>query len=275
MVIQRCVYLPMSEKEVQTQVPPLHEDVKILLVTPVWKDAGRLAGFGAELAEALSGCVHDVDWVIADDGSGPEQHQELQALHKKLSAVYPKVRLHFAKEHRGKGSVVREAWALHPEADWLAFVDADGSLATNELIRMFDAAEEGGKTVLAIRKRTATTEVDLSFLRAIAHRLFILAVRMLVKVKCQDPQCGAKLLLGADYRIVAGLLKEDGLAFDAEMLTALAAHGVKWKELPVTWIEKDGGKVRPLRDAWGMLAALWRIRIRQRSGEFGRVKSEE
>ena len=35
--------------------------------------------------------------------------------------------LHFATRHAGKGAVVREAWALAPEADWLAFVDADGS----------------------------------------------------------------------------------------------------------------------------------------------------
>jgi dolichyl-phosphate beta-glucosyltransferase len=263
----------MSEKKVQTQVPPIHEGLmhkggKILLVTPVWKDASRLAGFGAKLAETLAQSDHDVDWLIADDGSGPEENERLQALQSKLSAVYPKVSLYFAEEHHGKGSVVRSAWALHPEADWLAFVDADGSLSPDELIRMFDTAKEGGKTVLAIRERTETTHVDLSFPRAIAHRLFILAVRILVGVKCEDPQCGAKILLGSDYRPVASSLKEDGLAFDAEMLTALAAHGVKWKELPVTWIEKGGGKVRPMRHAWGMLAALWRIRVRQKSGEF-------
>lgn len=243
---------------------------RILLVTPVWKDAERLGGFGFELAETLSACPHDVDWLIADDGSGPEQRQQLEALHGKLSAVYPRVSLHFAKQHRGKGSVVREAWALHPEADWLGFVDADGSLAPEELIRMFDTAEQDGQTVLAIRKNTATTHVDLSIPRAVAHRLFIVAVRMLVGVQCADPQCGAKLLRGSDYRAVAGSLKEAGLAFDAEMLTALADSGVVWTELPVTWIEKDGGKVRPWRDAWGMLAALWRIRIRQRKGEFQR-----
>ncbi len=263
----------MSEKKVQTQVPLIHEGLihkggNILLVTPVWKDAARLAGFGAELAETLANSEHDIDWLIADDGSGSDEQEKLKALQAKLEIVFPRVSLHFAKEHRGKGAVVREAWSLYPEADWLAFVDADGSLSPSELIRMFDTAKEEGKSVLAIRERTATTEVELSFSRAIAHRLFIVAVRILVGVKCEDPQCGAKLLLGADYRPVAPLLKEDGLAFDAEMLTALADHGVKWKELPVTWIEKDGGQVKPLRDAWGMLAALWRIRGRLRSGEF-------
>ncbi|MCP5536833.1 MAG: glycosyltransferase [Akkermansiaceae bacterium] len=241
---------------------------RILLVTPVWKDSARLAVFGAELAATLSTCRHDVHWVIADDGSGPEEHQKLAALHGELARVFPHVSLHFANEHRGKGSVVREAWALYPESDLLCFVDADGSLSPDELVRMLDVAEGCGQSVLAIRNRTDDTHVDLSLARTVAHHLFVLAVRILVGVKSQDPQCGAKILRGADYRLVAGFLQEDGLAFDAEMLTALSDHGVSWKELPVSWIEKDGGKVKPMRDAWGMLAALWRIRTRLRSGGF-------
>lgn len=255
----------MLEKKDQTHPPG---PSRVLLVTPVWNDAERLEGFGRELATALADCHHDVDWVIADDGSGAGQHQKLTALHGKLREDYPRVSLHFADAHRGKGSTVREAWSLDSDADWLAFVDADGSLTPSELLRMFDAAEQGGKTVLAIRKKTETTHVDLSPLRAIAHKLFILSVKLLTGVRCSDPQCGAKVLLGADYRPLAHTLREDGLAFDAELLTALSARGAEWQELPVTWIEKDGGKVRPMRDAWGMLAALWRIRARQKRGDF-------
>ncbi len=246
----------------------------ILLVTPVWKDSERLECFGEDLALTLADGVHGVDgadsihWVIADDGSEAEEQKKLQKLYGRLSKIFPDVQLHFADAHRGKGSVVREAWSLYPEAKWVAFADADGSLSPKELIRLIRTATDSGQSVLAIRKKTATTHVVESLPRAIAHRLFILAVKILVGVRCEDPQCGAKVLLGSDYRKVADQLKEAGLAFDAEMLTALTACGVEWKELPVTWIEKDGGKVRPMRDAWGMLAALWKIRVRQRNGEF-------
>ena len=241
---------------------------RFLLVTPVWKDSSRLAEFGAKLAESLSSGPHDVDWIIADDGSGPDECRRLEELHEKLAKTYGRVSVHFAGDHRGKGAVVREAWSLDPEARWLAFVDADGSLSPGELTRMMDVAVEGGRTVLAIRKRTETTHVDLTLFRRIAHKLFILAVRILVGVRCSDPQCGAKILLGDDYRPVADSLRESGLAFDTEMLAALSENSVQWTELPVTWIEKHGGKVRPMRDAWGMLGALWQIRIRQKRGDF-------
>ena len=254
----------MFEKENKSTSP-------ILLVTPVWRDSKRLESFGTDLAHTLADTDHGVrpiHWVIADDGSEAEDRDKLKALHQQLMKIYPDVSLHFAEAHRGKGAIVREAWSLDPEAKWLVFVDADGSLSPEELIRLIGAAEDCGQSVMGIRKKTTTTHVVESFPRAIAHRLYILAVKMLVGVRCEDPQCGAKVLLGSDYRKVADNLKEDGLAFDAELLAALAARGCSWNELPVTWIEKDGGKVRPMRDAWGMLAALWKIRVRQKNGAF-------
>lgn len=241
---------------------------RFLLVTPVWKDSSRLAVFGRKLAAHLSGCDYDLEWMIADDGSGEREREQLSELYEDLKKVYGNLSLHFADRHRGKGAVVREAWSQRPEAGWYVFVDADGSLSPEELKRVLDAGLESGKTIMPIRKRTESTKVDLTLPRRVVHRLFILAVRLIVGVRCTDPQCGAKMLKGDDYRKVAPSLRENGLAFDTELLTALSENGIVWDEIPVTWIERDGGKVKPLRDAWGMLAALWKIRQRQRAGEF-------
>ena len=87
---------------------------------------------------------------------------------------------------------------------------------------------------------------------------------MILDLQCADPQCGVKILRGSHYRRIAGGLLENGLAFDSELLCALKRDGSTWSEIPVNWIEKPGGKVRPLRDAWGMFKALLRIRKRQK-----------
>jgi glycosyltransferase involved in cell wall biosynthesis len=109
---------------------------QILLVTPVWNDSARLAVFGKDLAEALATTQLPIRWVIADDGSGVEEHARLQDLRKDFASVFPGVELHFADRHRGKGAVVREAWALAPEAEWLAFVDADGSVSAEDMLNL-------------------------------------------------------------------------------------------------------------------------------------------
>jgi len=236
---------------------------QILLVTPVWKDSARLAVFGKDLADALAATQLPIRWMIADDGSGDDEHARLHERCKEFAAVFPGVELHFAARHLGKGAVVREAWSLAPEADWLAFVDADGSVSAEDFLGLIGRAVTSGVSVLAIRKRTATTHIEESFVRGLAHRGFLLAAHLILGLRCEDPQCGAKVIKGADYRAIAGKLIEEGFAFDSELLAALSHSGAVWKEVPVTWIQKKGAKVRLFRDAWKMFAALLRIRARQ------------
>ncbi len=237
-------------------------DHEILLVTPVWNDSSRLAVYGMELAEALAHFPHPVRWVIADDGSGEQEPARLHELRERFAEIFPNIVVHLAEKHHGKGSVVREAWALAPEADWLAFVDADGSVTAADMLKLIREAVLSEMTVLGIRKRTETTHIVESPWRAFAHRGFLLAARLVLGLACEDPQCGGKVLHGGQYRRVAGQLRENGLAFDSELLAALHADGSGWREIPVNWEEKSGGKVKPLRDAWAMLASLVRIRLR-------------
>ena len=237
----------------------LHE---ILLVTPVWKDSSRLAVFGKSLAAVLAASPLPIRWVIADDGSGPDEKQRLLDLQRGFAEVFPGVEVHFAAAHYGKGSVVREAWALAPQADFLAFVDADGSVTAEDFLELIGKAVAAEQSVLGIRKRTATTQIVESPWRSFAHRGFLLTARLLLGLDCEDPQCGAKVFKGSEYRRIAGSLVESGLAFDSELLFSLKRSGARWLEVPVNWTEKKGGKVHPMRDAWGMLAALLRVRSR-------------
>ncbi len=235
---------------------------EIILVTPVWNDSARLARYGRELASVLAKKKLPIRWLVADDGSSGEECAHLEALVESFHEVYPHVVLHFAGLHRGKGSVVREVWAAHPDAAWLAFVDADGSVSAGEMIGLIETAVAGGVSVLGIRKHTATTRVVESCWRGLAHRGFLLAARLLLRVRSDDLQCGAKVFRGDDYRRIAPMLRENGLAFDSELLATLSRHSLAWRELAVNWTEKDNGKVRVVRDACAMLCALWRVRRR-------------
>lgn len=238
---------------------------QIVLVTPVWNDAARLAAYGPSLAAALADSPLAVRWIIADDGSGPREEKLLNHLRDTLAEVFPHVETHFATQHLGKGAVVREAWALAPDADWLAFVDADGSVSGEEMAGLVHRAVASGVSVLGIRKRTATTQVEESLHRALVHRGYLLTVRFLLGLHCEDPQCGAKVIKADDYRRIARHLVENGLAFDSELLAALAHGGALWSEVPVNWVEKKGGKIKVLRDACRMFSALLTIRSARES----------
>ena len=235
---------------------------QILLVTPVWNDSARLEGFGRTLARALVGSNLPIRWIIADDGSHEREKPRLLALREEFAAVFPEVSVHFADAHRGKGAVVREAWALAPDADWFSFLDADGSVTAEDFLKLIETAVSKDRSVLGIRKRTESTRLVESWFRGLAHRAYLMLTRFLLGLRCEDTQCGAKIIRGEDYRHIAHRLIENGLAFDTELLFALSHGGFDWLEIPVSWEEKPGGKVRPLHDAWGVFLSLLEIRLR-------------
>lgn len=235
----------------------------VLIVTPVWNDSARLEEYAPSLAQACAGSDLHIRWVISDDGSTPREIESLEALREMHRATFPKIDIHRG-EHRGKGSAIRGAWNADANSDWLAFVDCDGSTTAEDMLKLIQRAAKEDKSVIGIRKRTEQTEIHESFYRSIFHHGYLLVVRMLLGLSCEDPQCGAKVIRGEHYREVAGSLQEDGFCIDTELLTALKQKGFGWLEIPINWAEKKGGKVFPLIDSWRMFAGVLRIRSRHR-----------
>ena len=77
------------------------KEATTILVTPVWKDSVRLRVFGRELASELANRESEVQWIIADDGSGFGEKEALQRLCREFEMDYPHVRVHFAEKHHG------------------------------------------------------------------------------------------------------------------------------------------------------------------------------
>ena len=197
--------------------------------------------------------------MIADDGSSEAERRRLTELRESFSQVFPRVRVHFADAHRGKGSIIREAWDHAPDADWLAFADADGSVSASDLLGLVEAAVRRQQSVIGIRKRTEQTQITESLWRGLFHHGYLMVVHLFLGLRSEDLQCGAKVIRGEDYRRIAPDLEERGFSFDTELLSTLNQHGADWLEIPVTWTEKKGGKVRPLIDSWVMFKAVLRI----------------
>lgn len=210
----------------------------------------------------LAATAMPIRWIIADDGSERSDRARLASLLDSFAAVFPRVTLHFAAAHHGKGAVIREAWALDPAAEWLAFVDADGAVSAADTVVLIAAAVAADCSIVGIRKRTASTRIEESCYRGLMHRAFLTVADHMLGLRSEDLQCGAKVMRAADYRRIAPELRENGLAFDSELLCALHHSGASWQERPVNWTQQGGGKVHPIRDAWGMFKALYRVRKR-------------
>ena len=244
---------------------------KFLLVTPVWNDSVRLEHFGVELAKALAVSGLNITWVIADDGSDIEEVQQLERLKEKFSQIYSDVLLHLHPERSFKGGAIYQSWQQFPDADYYAFVDADGAVSADELMRLLNCAcssKNLDMSFVAVRQFSGPLAVDRSLLRKATFHLFRTLVRGIVGLKWMDTQCGAKVISGRSYRAVSERLVEDGFVFDVELLATLEQGAWPITELPIMWQEIPGSKLRLWRDLWFMTGGLMRIRRRLNTSDL-------
>lgn len=236
----------------------------IVLVTPVWNDSSRLERFGVQLAEVLKEASLSVTWVIADDGSDAGEQLRLASLVECLEQIYPKTVLLTCEQRSRKGGAIYAAWDGYDVAQWLAFVDADGAIRAETILNLLVQAQNSENTdaLIAVRKHSEEYPLKRSPLRRLSFWLFHCMVRILTGLKLSDTQCGAKVVRGSAYRSVRDQLVEHGFVFDVELLLALRSSGHSIEEVPIGWEAKANGKINPLREAWSMIVALWRIRNR-------------
>lgn len=243
---------------------------QVILVIPVWNDSGRLTQFAPELVSAIRASNMPIHLVIADDGSTESEFSQLQLIVETVQAAGQSVDLLRLTPRSRKGGAIYLAWDRFPNADWLAFADADGAASGESIVRLIDQAMKNGPNscTVGVRRNTAETKVQRTFGRYCGFHLFRFLVRCLIGLKLEDTQCGAKVISGSLYRRIQDKLSERGFIFDVELLLLIQRSHANFSEYPIPWIEKQGGRVHPACDVWGMLAGLWRIRQRLHSGRY-------
>ncbi|MEO0453293.1 MAG: glycosyltransferase [Verrucomicrobiota bacterium] len=237
-----------------------------LLVTPSYRDSARLQEFGNSLAKALSQCDHRIRWVIADDGSGKQEAESLRQLVARYQEIHPATELFVTNKHLGKGGTIKMVWNQASEADWLCFIDADGSIDAPTFLQLLEIAKEKGKgsAVLASRKQSPQTTVRQTLMRKWSHLLFAFLNHLLLKLPVYDAQCGCKIVHREDYQSVSPQLVEDGFLFDSELLLLLQQKNILLYEQSISWSHVPGGAVSIISDSLPMLQGLVRVFVRHR-----------
>lgn len=246
----------------------------IVLVTPVWNDSKRLARFAPKLGAAIIDSNLPILWVIADDGSNALDRTKYQEISEYVRSLGCKVDIFRLGERSFKGGVIFEAWNNYQQAEWLAFVDADGAVSAKSILDLICSAREIGEETCAVAVRNDGEKlVSRSYKRRCSCYFFRLLVQLILGLKLGDTQCGAKVISGRSYRNFASQLRERGYVFDVELLVLLKMYAVHLIQCPVEWEEKARGKINLLRDGWFMLIGLLRIRRRLRSGAYNPIES--
>jgi glycosyltransferase involved in cell wall biosynthesis len=162
----------------------------------------------------------------------------------------------------GKGGAVIEGFKI-ASGDLIGFTDADSSTSSTEFKKLVDRmqANDVAGCIASRRIKGAVVATLQPPLRLLAGYVFNAIVRILFLMPYSDTQCGAKLFTAGALKPVLPRLLVKDWAFDVGLLYEIRKAGGKIAEVPVTWRDAKGSKVRLVRTVWQMLRSVTRLRL--------------
>jgi SAM-dependent methyltransferase len=226
----------------------------VSIIVPARNEAGnipalfsRLPKFGAEME------------LILVEGNSTDTTREA-ILHE--MSRHPEVNASFyVQEASGKGDAVRKGFA-HAKGDVLMILDADLTVAPEDLPRFYQALVEGkGEFINGVRLVYPMEKEAMKFFNLVGNKFFSLGFSWVLRQPIKDVLCGTKVLWKSDYQRIAANRPYFG-NFDPfgdfDLLFGAAKLNLKIVDLPVRYQERVYGStnIERWRHGWMLLKML-------------------
>ena len=239
------------------------------IILPAYNESARI---GATLDRILA-FVAEQHWhaevMVVNDGSTDSTADIVRSYSQKN----PALRLLDNPGNRGKGFSVRNGM-LHASGEFLLFSDADLSSPIEESVKLFTAIAEGAD--IAIGSRWLRPELQKQrqpLHRQLFGRMFNLALRIVLRLKFRDTQCGFKAFTRRAAHAIFPLQQIERWGFDPELLYLARKFDFVVKEVPVSWSHREGTRIQPLKDGIRMVGEIFKIRWNAMRGRYAGVRA--
>ena len=223
-------------------IVPVHNEAHVLA-----DNVGRLHGYLSDRFP-FSWRITVVDNASTDDTWAIAQH---------LGAALPGVRaLHL--DRKGRGFALRTAW-MQSDAQVVAYTDVDLSTDLDALLPLVAPLVSGHSDIAIGSRLTRGSRVVRGPRREVISRAYNLLLRLVLRTRIRDAQCGFKAGRATAVRALLPLIEDDGWFFDTELLVLAERSGLRIHEVPVDWVDDPDTRVNLWRTAVGDLKGVWRI----------------
>lgn len=201
-----------------TRPPQNHYDLSV--VVPCYNEGSRVKESLNSIYDHLKKAdhIHIFEIIAVNDGSPDDTLQELEKVAKKM----PELRIISYKKNQGKGYAVKKG-VLKAKGDFVAYIDGDGEIHPEHLVKYFHFAKYGKFDVVLGSKTHPLSNSKFSFIRKVLSTGYRMINGALFKLHVKDTQVGVKLFTQAVAQRVFPLVQTKGYAFDIEFLF-LANH---------------------------------------------------
>jgi len=231
--------------------------MKLSIVIPAYNEEDRIGRMLDAYLPYFSGLYGaEVEFIVSINGSTDKTEEVV----KSRSAGYPS--LHHIVDNKpiGKGAALIRAFQK-TQGEMIGFVDADGSTPPEAFEDLIKNMGDNDVIIASRWHRDSKVEPRQPLSRRIASRVLNILTRLIFGLRLTDTQCGAKLMKKEPLMKILPSLGTTQWAFDVDLLFLFRRNGYRIAEIPTTWHDVAGSKLKIARASIDMLAALTRLRL--------------
>ncbi|MEM4279338.1 MAG: lysylphosphatidylglycerol synthase domain-containing protein [Archaeoglobaceae archaeon] len=227
--------------------------MKVSIVLPAYNEAKRLRDAVKRVEDQLIALGYDYEIVIAEDGSTDGTNE----IAKEIAERNPKIKHLHSDERLGRGRALMNAFRIC-EGEIVVYMDVDLSTDLRHLNELISAIADGYDVATGSRLMKES-KAKRPLKRDVASRVYNLLVRILLRSKIHDHQCGFKAFRRSSILKISELVKDTHWFWDTEVLVLAQRLGFKVKEIPVHWEHGGETKVRFKKDVVYMFSQILRM----------------
>ena len=224
-----------------------------LVIVPTYNERENIAG----LVRAITGLSVPFDILVIDDNS-PDGTAQIV---REMMASFPNLHLleRPGKMGLGRAYISGFEWALQRDYSYIFEMDADFSHNPDDLVRLWDACENGGAD-LAIGSRyiSGVNVVNWPMGRVLMSYIASMYVRLVTGMKIMDTTAGFKCYRREVLQnIHPGHIRLVGYGFQIEMKFTAWQLGYKIIEVPIIFTDRKAGTSKMSGSIFG--EAMWGV----------------
>jgi len=247
----------------RTNPRPRTQPLTVSVVVPARNEQGNIQDIFRRVPD-LGG---QTELVFVEGHSSDDTYAEIE----RCMAQYPQRRTKLFKQTgKGKGDAVRLGFA-NCEGDLLMILDADLTVAPEDLPRFYDALASGtAEFVNGVRLVYPMEKQAMRFFNLVGNKFFSLAFSWLLGQDIKDTLCGTKVLSRLNYEQIArgrSYFGEFDPYGDFDLIFGATKCNLKIVDLPIRYRDRVYGQpnISRWRDGWILLRmvlfALRRIKF--------------
>ena len=200
----------------------------------------------------------NIEIILINDGSFDKSEKIIKKFinnKKKFSVIN-------LKKNIGKGGALKTG-VMEAKSKWILTMDLDLSVPISQILTWYKKKYVTDKFLIYSGSRNHDESIIRSKIyRRIFGKILSFFINFILNIKIQDTQCGFKLYKSNIGKLLFSKITRNGYEHDIEITMIARNKKILIKELPVTWIHKEGSKVNILIDSLKVFLSIIMLKIR-------------